>query len=195
VTKPASHRLGRLQARLVGFVRGHVPTREQFDANRWLRPVAHLVLRPELWRFTRRSVPRGVALGTFIGIAVPFGHSPLAAVAAVVFGANVPVAFVTTWLVSNPLTWTVLWPVAWRVGHVLVDVDRQAGLGAMPGMGEGGPHHHWLRHITALVSGLVIEAAALAAVGFLASNLVWRWRVKSRWRARLRHRGDARGGR
>jgi uncharacterized protein len=50
-------------ARIAAWVRHHVPTRESVEANRWLRPVAHHVLAPSLWRFNRRSVPRGVALG------------------------------------------------------------------------------------------------------------------------------------
>ncbi|PIW54288.1 MAG: DUF2062 domain-containing protein, partial [Sphingomonadales bacterium CG12_big_fil_rev_8_21_14_0_65_65_10] len=39
-----------------------MPSREEMAENRWLAPIAHRFLSPELWRFTRRSVPRGVAL-------------------------------------------------------------------------------------------------------------------------------------
>ena len=41
-------------------------TRDQIERNRFLKPFAHRLLRSELWRFTRRSVPRGVALGLFV---------------------------------------------------------------------------------------------------------------------------------
>ena len=46
--------------------RNAMPTREGLATNRFVKPVAHRVLAPELWRFTRRSVPRGVALGLVI---------------------------------------------------------------------------------------------------------------------------------
>jgi len=49
--------------RVAAWTRSKMPTREQMEANRFIRPYAHRVLRSELWRFTRRSVPRGVALG------------------------------------------------------------------------------------------------------------------------------------
>ena len=40
--------------------------REELAENRWMRPFAGRILRSELWRFTRRSVPRGVAIGLFV---------------------------------------------------------------------------------------------------------------------------------
>jgi uncharacterized protein len=43
---------------LADFLRKNMPTREQMESNRFIKPFAHRVLRSELWRFTRRSVPR-----------------------------------------------------------------------------------------------------------------------------------------
>ena len=53
---------------LADLLRENMPTREQLEGNRFVRPFAHWVLRAELWRFTRRSVPRGVAIGLLVGI-------------------------------------------------------------------------------------------------------------------------------
>ena len=50
-----------------GWLRANMPTRESMESNRLLRPVAHRVMEPGLWRFNRRSVPRGVALGMVTG--------------------------------------------------------------------------------------------------------------------------------
>ena len=47
---------------LTDWIRRHMPTREQMAENKYLQPIAHRFLTPELWRFTRRSVPRGVAV-------------------------------------------------------------------------------------------------------------------------------------
>ena len=42
----------------------HAPTRDEVQNSRLLRPFGHRIRHSELWRFTRRSVPRGVAIGT-----------------------------------------------------------------------------------------------------------------------------------
>ncbi|MEE2917065.1 MAG: DUF2062 domain-containing protein, partial [Pseudomonadota bacterium] len=42
--------------RIAAWSRRNLPTRESMERIRLLRPVAHRVLAPELWRFTRRSV-------------------------------------------------------------------------------------------------------------------------------------------
>ncbi len=114
-------------AKLLRRIAGLVPTREALERNRWLRPFARSVLRPDLWRFHRRSVPRGIALGFFLGVLVPFAHSFFAALLAVVFRANVPVAVGATWI-SNPFTWLVMWPLAYRLGKFLLGLDAMLGL-------------------------------------------------------------------
>ena len=38
----------------------HAPSREEVLASRWLKPFGQRIRHSELWRFTRRSVPRGV---------------------------------------------------------------------------------------------------------------------------------------
>src|SRR3546814_6533460 len=75
----AGQRIGQIAVGLPGWIRKNMPQREEVARNRWLRPVAHRVLRSELWRFTRRSVPRGVALGVVVGILVPVAQTIVAA--------------------------------------------------------------------------------------------------------------------
>ena len=48
-----------MQNRLTRWWHEHAPRRETFENSRILAPIAHRVLAPELWRFTRRSEPRG----------------------------------------------------------------------------------------------------------------------------------------
>src|SRR3546814_10368380 len=105
-------------------MRKNMPQREEVARNRWLRPVAHRVLRSELWRFTRRSVPRGVALGVVVGILVPVAQTIVAAFLALPFRANVPVAAVTTFL-TNPLTTPPLWVAAYYLGSWMLK-DRKS---------------------------------------------------------------------
>ena len=45
-----------MKQRLVGWIKGHIPTRESLEANRWVRPFSHRVMRSELWRMNRRKL-------------------------------------------------------------------------------------------------------------------------------------------
>ena len=61
---------------LADTLRKYMPKREEMARNKYLAPIAHRFLSPELWRFTRRSVPRGVALGLFAVLPwAGFAHS------------------------------------------------------------------------------------------------------------------------
>src|SRR3546814_8907810 len=79
------------------FVR-NMPTQDSLRANRFLSPFANRILAPELWRFTRRSVPRGVDLGILIAIIVPFPQVPVAALLPLSCRANVHVAALPTFI-------------------------------------------------------------------------------------------------
>jgi hypothetical protein len=54
-----------MRRKIATMVRSTMPTREQMERNRFTGPLA---ARAELWRFNRRSVPRGVAIGLLVGI-------------------------------------------------------------------------------------------------------------------------------
>ena len=177
---------------LVGWIARCVPTRDALEANRWLRPFARGVLRADLWKFNRRSVPRAIALGFFLGVLIPFAHSFFAALLAVVFRANVPVAVGATWI-SNPLTWLVMWPLAYRLGRLMLHVDRLAGLqpmvGTLPDMAGHGGHHALVARLSEIgitaACGLLAEAVVLATLGYVVASLMWRLRVTRRRRSRL----------
>lgn len=177
-----------LRQRLAGWAKGHVPTRESLGANRWVRPFAHTVLRPDLWHFNRRSVPRGVALGLFVGILIPFAHSLVAALTAVFARANVPVAIATTW-VSNPATWIVIFPSAYVIGEGLLHADAQTGIAPMETAMQQTQFDHLLTQITGkgldTALGLFVIATVLASIGYLVSSFGWRWWIARKRRARL----------
>src|SRR6476659_7479446 len=81
----------------------HIPTRETVHEHRLLRPFAPHLAHSSLWRMTRRSVPRGVALGLFVAVIIPFMHTVVAALLAIPARANVAIAAVLT-MVVNPIT-------------------------------------------------------------------------------------------
>ena len=73
--------------------------------SRWLKPFGQRIRHSELWRFTRRSVPRGVAVGLFVGIflMVPGLQIIGAVLVSVPFRGNIGIAAAMTFL-SNPAT-------------------------------------------------------------------------------------------
>ena len=194
----------RARAAIAGKIRKLAPSREGLEANRWLRPFTRNVLRPELWRFTRRSVPRAIALGFFLGVLIPFAHSVMAALLAVVVRANVPVAVTATWI-SNPVTWLVMWPQAYRLGWLLMRMDRlvglhpmaqalpdiaaRSGVGSGGGSGGGAGHHQFAARVSemglTMACGLLAEAVLVATVGYVVASMVWRLQVAQRRRRRL----------
>ena len=70
------------------WANANMPTREGMANNKYVKPFAHRVLRSELWRFNRRSVPRGVALGMLTGVIIPIGQILAAAILAMPVRAN-----------------------------------------------------------------------------------------------------------
>ena len=182
---------------LADKLRGYFPNREEMARNRWLAPIAHRFLSPELWRFTRRSVPRGVALGVFAGFIIPVGQIFLAAFLALPARANVPLSALVTF-VTNPFTFPFWAVVANRIGGFILKIDSVATGGAAPSEMASGRWAWWIElfegvGITVLVTifGFVILAIVGAAVGYVASSFVWRIMV-ARKRARQLKRMEAR---
>lgn len=168
-------------------IRKYMPTREEMARNKYLAPIAHRFLTPELWRFTRRSVPRGVALGLFSAFIIPVGQIFLAAFLALPSRANVPLAALVTF-VTNPFTiafWAVL---ANKVGNFILRIDAATSGIANEQLESGA----WQGVIDAFevagvtVVGFVVLAILSASIGYLVASAVWRIMVARRRAKRLK---------
>lgn len=87
------------------WVANNMPSREQMAQSRWVKPFGQRILHSEFWRFTRRSVPRGVAMGLFVGVffLIPGVQIIGAALFCVPVRGNIPIAAGMTFL-TNPFT-------------------------------------------------------------------------------------------
>jgi len=181
--------MARMKGRFMAWWHSNMPTRESLEENRFVKPVAHRVLAPELWRFSRRSVPRGVALGLLVGIflLIPGLQIAGAALLALPFRANVPVAAAMTFL-SNPATTPFILAMSYYIGskmlgrtgdmsHIMGLIERHAGIGEWT---------RWLLSETApvLLLGLAIVSIVTALIGYLIASWLWRGRLARRWRHR-----------
>lgn len=157
--------------------------REWLSQHRVLKPIAHRFLSPELWRFTRRNVPRGVALGLFAGFVIPLGQIFLALVLAFTVRANVPIASGVT-LITNPLTYPFWIWAANRVGHKVLTVAPETGQQLLQHdglMSVGGI----FEAAGATVLGFVIFAAVFPPLGYFITKWVWRIAMGRRRKKRL----------
>jgi len=165
-----------------------MPTREQLAKSRWIKPFGQRILHSEFWRFTRRSVPRGVAVGLFVGVffLIPGVQIVGAALFCVPVRGNIPVAAGMTFL-TNPFTTPFLIVASIPVGNLFgFHADKSA---VMAMYTRSAPLRDWLAWLAsdaapAMISGLFIIALASGAIGYFLSIFVWRWWTARKWRRR-----------
>lgn len=168
------------------WLKRHIPTRETVHRYRLLRPFASRLGHSSLWRMTRRSVPRGVALGLFVGVIIPFMHTVIAAIIAIPLRANVAIAAAFTLLI-NPLTIPPLYYAAYRIGSWELHHD---GSIVNPAAAERFSSElsrllFWIHQASGSIAvGILTIAAAAAVLGYAGSSLIWRFWSHSRWRQR-----------
>lgn len=175
-------------AGLIHWVTRHIPRRDTIHRYRLLRPFAHHLTRASLWRMTRRSVPRGVALGLFVAVIIPVMHTVIAAILAIPARANVAVAAVFT-LVVNPVTIPPLYYAAYRIGswELHHDASLMNPAAAERFSSELSRLLFWVHQASGPIAvGILTIAAALAVVGYAGSALAWRFWSGNRWRHRRR---------
>lgn len=151
-----------------------LPTRESLAQHTWLRPVAHHLLQPHLWRLQHESVARGVAIGTFWAFVIPLGQTFVAAAHCTWWRGNIPAAAVMTML-TNPLTFGFWLWLAYPVGHFFIGET----------LPEPAPHDSsWTSSLQEfggpVLLGMGIFGVGGGALSYLLVKLGWRLRVAVR---------------
>jgi uncharacterized protein (DUF2062 family) len=176
--------------RTAAWLKRHVPTQESLQRQRLLRPFARQLGNPALWRMHRRSVPRGVAIGLFVGVMIPFMHTLIAALVAIPARANIAVAAVVTLLI-NPLTIPPLYYAAYRLGSWELHYDSAliSPTAAARVSGELSRILFWVHEASGPIAvGILTIAVIAATTGYLAASIGWRWWLGSKWRERRQMR-------
>ncbi len=176
-----------LLGRLSRWFRNQMPTHEQLEESRFTAPFAR---RQELFRFTRRSVPRGVAVGLFIGIfaLIPGVQMVGAALMCVPVRGNIPIAVAMTFL-SNPATTPFILAASIWVGNWM---GFHANLSTFYSLYESGASigewSYWLLSdaAPALVVGLFIISLVSSIIGYVLSQWIWRAWVGRKLRIKQR---------
>jgi len=150
--------------RKFAFKRHHVS--EQW----FMTPFRHLLHDHRLWGIRRRTVVPALAIGLFIAFMPTPGHTLIAALLALSFRVNIPVAAIATW-VSNPLTMAPMYYAAYRLGRSLLNTPLREFQFEMS--------WDWVAHTFVtiwqpMLLGCVILGTALALVGYITLDLLWR---------------------
>ena len=177
-------------------LRKFLPDHETILANRWLAPFENTLLHPRLWHLNRHSAAGGVAAGLFCGL-IPGPFQMLgAAICAVAFRVNLPLALFTT-LYTNPFTIVPLYVAAYGLGRLALG-GADGEFIPPPDWGPEGLWA-WVRALAEwmiqlgrpLALGLVLLAALLAVIGYFAVRVAWRYYLVWAWRKRrLRRAGQ-----
>lgn len=176
---------------LMDWIRRNSPRREELLESRWVKPFGHRVAHSHLWRFTRTSVPRGVALGLFVGIFLLIPGVQIIGVAllALPVRANIPIGAAMTFL-SNPATTPFIlassvWVGNWTFG---LKADYSTFKALWANGASVGEWFAWFLSDTApaLLAGLFIISLISAIIGYVLASVGWDNWIRLRWRRKLR---------
>ena len=175
------------------YFKNFLPSHDMVKQSRWMQPFGAWLQHPNLWHLHRRSAAGGVAVGMFCGL-IP---GPLqmigAALLAVLFRVNLPVAMFTT-LYTNPLTIAPLYVLAYELGALIT--GQHNGLSeahlALPEMGWNNWFTVMLEWVVSLgkpfAVGLPLLAVSLAIAGYFIVRVLWYAMVVWEWRRRAARR-------
>ena len=171
------------------YFRKYLPSHESIRQSRWIRPFGALLQHHNLWHLHRRSVSGGVAVGMFCGL-IPGPLQMLgAALLAVLFRVNLPIAMATT-LYTNPFTIVPLYVLAYELGALVTGQGH-----ALTAVHFNEPDISWGNWFTVMLDwvvslgkpfaiGLPLLAVILAVLGYVVVRIGWRIHVLVQWRKR-----------
>jgi len=171
------------------IIRKYLPDHATVVQNRLLKPFGGWLHHPNLWHVHRRSAAGGVAIGLFCGLIPGPLQMLCAALCAILFRVNLPVAVVTT-LYTNPLTFVPLYALAYELGAWVSGAqhDPIATSLSFPEMQWGNWTNELAHWVVALgkpfLIGLPLLAIGLSITGYFTMRVLWRVVVLLRWRAR-----------
>jgi hypothetical protein len=142
---------------------------------------------PEIFHFTRRSASGGVATGLFVAFLPVPGQTLIAALLAIHFRLNLPLAILFSWT-SNPLTIPPLFYLCYRTGSYLLDVPARA-------ISFEFSYSWFTEKIISiwqpLILGGLLIGSLTALCGYISVRLLWRLAVWNKWDKRRRSKSGS----
>jgi uncharacterized protein (DUF2062 family) len=164
-----------------------LPSVESIKANRWLRPVDQFFHEEKLWHIHQRNIAKACFIGIFVAFTPLPGHTLIAAMFAILFGANIIVSIAMSWIVANPLTYAPIFYLDYFIGskiwgshlrHIKFELTLEWLYSALPKIGAE------------MFTGAVICGLLSGWLGYWAVRFFWRWRIGKDWKQRQLNRSN-----
>ncbi len=166
------------------LIKKYIPDPEVLITHKNLRFLGDRLREPNLWQLNRRSVSMAFAVGLVAAwIPVPM-QMVLAAMGALSYRANLPIAVLLVWL-TNPITMPPLFYFAYRVGLWFMERPSPADNfqfsldGVMSGLGDT-----WQPFLL----GCFIMGISCSAISYFGVRYLWARQVFKKWAARCEKR-------
>ena len=162
------------------YLKKLIPDRRKIIEHKALRIFGKLLHDPNFWHLNRYSVSRAFAVGLFFAwIPVPF-QMILAAGAAILWRANLPISIALVWL-TNPITMPPLFYFAYKVGTMILATPEQSFKFQMSlewALSVGKP----------FIIGCLLCALVSSVIGVITIRLTWRYLTIKNWLKRKKKR-------
>jgi uncharacterized protein len=165
---------------LRGFFKRVLPEHHKFQQHEQLGFLGEILHDPNIFHLNRHSAAGGVAIGLFLAFLPIPGQMLFAALIAIYFRVNLPLAVVFVWL-SNPITIPPLFYLSYKTGALLLqepakELSFQFSL-------------EWFSEkIVVIWDELLLGSLALgglsALIGYFTVRLVWRMAIVKKWEER-----------
>ena len=135
---------------------------------------------PNLWHLHRKPISGGMAAGLFTAFLPIPTQMLIAALLAILFRVNLPVAVAIVWI-TNPITIPPIFYSTYRLGAYLLDME--------PAKIEFELSLAWAMSTFAqiwqpLLLGSLLVGSVAAILGYVLTNYLWALHVRRKWRAR-----------
>lgn len=152
-----------------------LPEKETLEKAKVHSLFGDMIQSPLLWHVNRQTVSRAVAIGLFTAfMPIPF-QMIVACGLAIYFRANILIAVPLVWI-SNPVTIPPLLFFAYYIGSFFFPNGMQVNIN---------DYHQVLHMLNQLwppiLLGLFICAGTFATMGYIVTQLFWRYYVKLKW--------------
>jgi len=162
------------------IIKRFMPDHHTIKSNKHLQIFGDLLHNPNLWHLNRRSVSKAFAVGLFFAfIPVPF-QMVLAAGAAILFHANLPLSIALVWI-TNPLTMPAIFYFCYVVGSWVLGANEKAfnfeasWQWVIDSLSTIGP---------AFLIGCGVLATIFSIIGYFTIQGIWRFSVAKEWKNR-----------
>lgn len=154
-----------------------LPSRDALMTNRWLKWAHPVLSKPEFFKFQRKSVARGAAIGVFFAFALPLAQIPASVFFAILMRTNIPVAVAATF-VNTPLTFGPVYYLAYKLGDAILAAQRMTGLPEISTADIEVPVSQ------AILLGSMLIAVTASTLAYLAVKASWKINAYQRLRRR-----------